>query len=336
MDHVEEVGGEPAATTRCRLGTEVAHRVLEPTWTAVLGQPGHLAIENEIACGQPGDERHDTGEPVGDVVEVAGEQADLAGAAVCLYTGAIELPLDGRLAGLGKCVGDVVRRRGQHRPDRPPRFERDRPQRLDAAGERLAGGLAEIAGEHVGAADLVDRCTGSAGDGVDHHPIERTLAQLAAEHAPQQPLLDGRRAGEHADQQVAPPTGRARPRLRGKVAEPPVDLEHLERRLVGVAGVELAQRRPPDPDAPLAWLAGEQPDGDRRLLGRHRPQQGGEQRRLLAPFGGRRDLLGDGGQLDEPHNGKHLHGCERRGASDEERPAQRPAWLGNADSRTAP
>ena len=159
-----------------------------------------------------------------------------------------------------------VRRRGEHRADRPPRHERDRSQGVDAAGERLAGGLAEVAREHVGAAHLVERDAGAAGDGVDHHPVECALAQLAAEHTPQQPLLGRRRPGEHGGQQVAPPSRRARPGLGGEVAQPSIDLEHLERRLVGVGGVELAQRRPPDADAPLARLAGEQTDGDGRLV----------------------------------------------------------------------
>ena len=38
-------------------------------------EPGDLAVEHEIAAGQAGDERHDAGQAVGDVVEVAREQA---------------------------------------------------------------------------------------------------------------------------------------------------------------------------------------------------------------------------------------------------------------------
>ena len=53
---VEEVGGQPAAASRRGLGAEVAHRVLEPPRPTVLGQPGDLAVEDEIATGQPGDE----------------------------------------------------------------------------------------------------------------------------------------------------------------------------------------------------------------------------------------------------------------------------------------
>ncbi len=105
------------------------------------------------------------------------------------------------------------------------------------------------------------------------------------------------------------------PDSRGEVTQPAIDLQDVERGLDGVGLVELAERRPTDADPALAGLAGEQPHGDGGLVGGHRPEQAGEQRRLLAALGGRRDVLGDGGQLDEPHTGKHLHGCERRGAS---------------------
>ena len=107
---------------------------------------------------------------------------------------------------------------------------------------------------------------------------------------------------------LAPSSRRAGTRLSGEVAQPSIDLQDLERRLVGVGGVELAQCRPPHAGASLTRLAGEQPDGDGRFVGRHRAQHASEQRRLLATLGSRRHVLGDGGQLDEPH---HCHASSR-------------------------
>ena len=164
-----------------------------------------------------------------------------------------------------------------------------------------------------------------AGDGVDHHAVERTLAQLAAEHAPQQALLGRRRPGEHRRQQRrgAVPSNPAPTRAASSLSQRSISRTSSVGSSAS-AGVELAQRRPPDADASLAGLAGEQPDGDGRLVGRQRPQQAGEQRRLLAALGRRRDVLGDGGELDEPHLASIFTDASDRGAS-------RDSWRRNGD-----
>ena len=79
-------------------------------------------------------------------------------------------------------------------------------ERLDAPGHGGLGGDAEIAGQHVRPTHGVDRHAGRPGDGVDHHTVERALAQLAAEHAPEQALLGPGRPSEHlAEQRRAAP-----------------------------------------------------------------------------------------------------------------------------------
>ena len=145
-------------------------------------------------------------------------------------------------------------------PTARPGDEGDRPQRVDTAGERLQGGLAEIAGEHVGAADLVDGNAGPAGDGLDHHALQRTLAQLTAEDAPQQPLLDRRRPGEHAGKQVAPraPSSPAPTRAASSLSQRSISSTSSEGSSAAAAS-SLLERRPTDADAALAGLAGEQP-----------------------------------------------------------------------------
>ena len=78
VQDVEEVRRQPAPAARRRVGAEVAHRVLEAPRRALVVDAEHLAVEHEVAAGQPGDERGDRPEAVGDLVEVAGEEADLA------------------------------------------------------------------------------------------------------------------------------------------------------------------------------------------------------------------------------------------------------------------
>ena len=223
VDDVEEVGRQPSPATSVGLGAEVAHRVLEPSWSARLGQPGDLTIEDEIPAGQAGDERHDTRQTIGDLVEIAREQVHVTATPVRLDTCAVQLPLDRCHARLGERLGNALRRRGEHRPDSPSRDEGGRAQRVDTTGERLEGGGSEVPGEHVGAADLVDGNARPPGDGLDHHAVQGTLAQLSAEHPPQQALLDRRGPGEHRGKQVAPARRRARPRLGGEVTQPAID-----------------------------------------------------------------------------------------------------------------
>ena len=109
---VEEVRRQAVAAAGRRIGAEVAHRVLEAARRPLVVDPERLAVEHEVAAGQARRRRGDRAEPVGDLVEVAGEQAHLAVAAMGLDPGAVELPLDRRRAG-----GGQRRRRGRRAGD---------------------------------------------------------------------------------------------------------------------------------------------------------------------------------------------------------------------------
>ena len=65
-------------------------------------------------------------------------------------------------------------------------------QRVGAAGEREAGGLAEVAAQHHGATDRGDRDLGRLGDRVDEDSLEGTGPHLADEDAGHELLLVGR------------------------------------------------------------------------------------------------------------------------------------------------
>ena len=98
VEDVEEERRQAGPATR-RVGAEVAHRVLEAPRRAVVEHAEHLAVEHEIAARQRADELDHATEPVGHVVEVAGEQPDVAAAPMRLDARAVELPLDRRFAG---------------------------------------------------------------------------------------------------------------------------------------------------------------------------------------------------------------------------------------------
>ena len=102
-------GARPEPRPR-RVGAEVAHRVLEAPRRAVVEHAEHLTVEHEVTARQRANEIDDATEPVGHVVEVAGEQPDVVAASVGLDPRAVELPLDRGLAG-GADRGCHVRRR---------------------------------------------------------------------------------------------------------------------------------------------------------------------------------------------------------------------------------
>ena len=90
-----------------RVGAEVAHRVLEASRGAGVVDAEHLAVEHEIAARQGAHDLDDAAQSIGDVVEVAGVEPNVAGRAVGLDPRAVELPLDRGEPGFGERVGDA-------------------------------------------------------------------------------------------------------------------------------------------------------------------------------------------------------------------------------------
>ena len=87
----------------------------------------------------------DLGHPVGDLGEAAGVDVHIAAVAVDLDAGAVELVLDRGLAGDGQRGRGVGGGGGEHRENRRADREADLLQGVGAAGQREAGGLAEVA-----------------------------------------------------------------------------------------------------------------------------------------------------------------------------------------------
>ena len=309
---VEEVGRQPDAPPCRRIGAEVAHHVLEAPRGTLVVDAEHLAVEHEVAAWQLGHHLGDAAEPLRDVVEVAGVQTDVAVASVGLDAGAVQLPLDGRRAGRGERLGDVGGRRGQHRLDRPTRRHGDRRQRRLAAGQRRLGSAAEVAGHHRRPAHAGHRDGGGLGDGVDHHAVERALAHLAAEHAPQEVLLRLGGATEDVDQQPLPGGGDAGPRTSPPAGRSPRWMSPTVSD-GSVAGSCRASRSvaQPTPMRPCTGLPGQEADGRGDLGWRQTAQHGGEETGLLTALARRRQLLRHRGKFGEQHGSSVLQACRR-------------------------
>ena len=143
----------------------------------------HLTVEHHRGDGQLERQRHHAGEPVGDVVEVAGVDAHVVAAPVDLDAAAVELPLDRCPTGVAQRLGDVGGAGGQHRLDR---VEHRQPHGFEGIlpfSQRERGGAAQITRQHRGTADDRDRDVEGGGHAIGHHAGQRSLPELAGEEA---------------------------------------------------------------------------------------------------------------------------------------------------------
>ena len=164
----------------------------------------------------------------------------------------------------------------EHRLDRVQHGQPDGLEGLAALGQGEHRRAAEVAREHRGAADDVDRDPRRGGDGIGHHPGQRALAELAGEQPADEVDLGLGGAGEEIREQCLAGGLRPRTRRAGQLGEDPVDLEDLDRGLGGGLDVLPVRRSPAHADATLARRAGEEPDRDLDLVGVQRAQELGE------------------------------------------------------------
>ena len=173
VEHVEEE----------RVGrAEAAHRVLEPARSA---RPRRAPATRRRARSTPTGSARTTSTTFGSAGVMSfsprvNSRTSLAGL-VRLHADAVELPLDARQA------------RQRPRPRRPiaevaasigcTATSGLRPTSSDSPRERPLRRLAEIAEQHRGAAHVGGGDAGGLGDGVAHHAVVGTLAQLAGQEA---------------------------------------------------------------------------------------------------------------------------------------------------------
>ena len=207
-----------------------------------------------------------------------------------LDPGAVQLPLDRGLPHPLHGRLDAGRGRGQHRLEGAADLEVELAQGRDAGGQGGLGHRAEGPAQHHGPPHLGPGDPGGLGDGLDHHPLQGALAELARQQADQEALLGGGRPPEQLANQPPPLGLRPGPGQPADPLEGGVDLGHGQggpgRRVGGVA-----QGRPADPDLALAQVAGE--ERHRRVdLARLQAPQARRQPLHLGQAGG---AGGDGG-----------------------------------------
>ena len=142
--------------------------------------------------------------------------------------------------------------------------------------ERRRGDHPGIARQHHRPAHLARRQPGRLGDRLDHHPLERALAQLADQQAQQEVLLGLGRPPEQLPQQPQPLA--RRPLALDRLAACPTPASSSPSVIDGSAAAgsarAVAQRRIADPDPTLPGRPGQQRHRARRLLRRRTARAG--------------------------------------------------------------
>ncbi len=249
------------------LAAKAAHGDLERLRAPVRAKRDRLAVQDQAACRQRPDRLDHLRHRAGHLVELAREHPDLVLAFVHLDAGAIELPLEGRLAEPGERVLGIFGRLREHRLKRPEQLhgkacETGRPFAQSGPCDHP-----EIAREHRRAAHIAGRQLRRLGHRLDHHALERALAQFADQEAEEEILLRLGRPGKQLAQQPQPFARRPLALDRHEPIERRIELAEGQagagrRRL----GPRLTQGRMADPDPALARQPREQADRDFRRL----------------------------------------------------------------------
>ena len=295
VEAVEEEGAERRPGRR-RLRAEAAHRDLERLGTPVRTERYRLAVEDDRIHVELPHGGCDLGYAIGDVREVACEEAHLAPRPVRLDAGAVELPLDARTAEPAQRARDVVGGLRQHRRDGVQRREPEPREAGCALPHCHCRDGSQIAREHRRPPHVAGRKPGRPGNRVGHHAFERALTKLAEEQSYEQPLLRlgrGReelRQAPHAAQPASPcrrflGAGSRRHRHRGARARVPSR----------AAAAPSAPPTPPRPCPAAVRLRGRRPRSRPRR--QSRGEALGEPRDLRQP---RRRGCDVSGRLSDP------------------------------------
>jgi hypothetical protein len=211
-----------------QLASEAAHRVLKRTRRAVGPQRDRLAVEHDLARRNRPDDSHDFGHRNRDVPQCPRIDAHLVVDLVHLNTRAIELVFERRLAERGERLVDARCGFGEHRLNRLERAQ----QKLRQLGVAIDdGGVrdgSEIARQHAGAPDPRGRNARRARDGLDQHPLERALSELAEQQAHEEVLLVGRRPAEQPAQDLGAGTRGSGASRSRQTIECAIDVRDLE------------------------------------------------------------------------------------------------------------
>ncbi len=216
VEQVAAVGGEHVEEERCQrqrapgfrhveLGPEARHRDLEGMRSPVGAECDDLAVQDERRERQCGDDLDDVGQPVGDVLQVAREDADVTVAEVHLDTRPVQFGLDRhRIEGRDR-RRDVVGDRRQHRLDGSQQRESHGGEAGCPFREGDGAGVDDAALHHGGASHVRGREAGSRCHRLDHHALGGALTQLAKHQPAEEVLLRLGRCREQAVEDGAAP-----------------------------------------------------------------------------------------------------------------------------------
>ncbi len=182
-------GQRLAQPVHLELAAEAAHGGLERVRRPVGPEREDLAFQDQLPRRQRAGGLDQLGHRAGDVVEPAGVDPHLVAAPVDLDPGAVQLELERRLAQLRERVLLVVRRAGEHREHRPEELDRKPGEAGKPVHQRGPGYAGQIARHHDGAAHGLRWQRRGSRHRLQHHRLERTLAQLAGDEAKEEPLL---------------------------------------------------------------------------------------------------------------------------------------------------
>ena len=206
-----------------------------------------------------------------------------------LDPGAVQLPLERRLAQLGERVLHGLGGAGEHRQHRPEELHRESRQSARAFGQCGAGNPRKVAGQHRGAANVVGGQAGRPGHGLDHDPFERALAKLAHDEAEQETPLFFAEPREQLAEDPLLGLGGSLARRPGDSPEGGVQLAELDglRRVRALGRYRRGGGRglkpgPADAELVLGNDAAEVGGGELDLVGGRGREHGGEAGDLLA------------------------------------------------------
>ena len=309
IEQVEEEGRQRDALAR-RLDVqppaEPPHRLLERPRPTVRAERDRLALDHDLAHGQPSRPLHHLGHARGDVLQVACEDPHLVARPVHLQPHAVHLVLEGRLAEPIERLLRVVGRVREHRRDRREELQRESREPGAAFVDRRARDRADFGGEHRRRAHLGGRKRCRLRDRLEHQAVERALAHLAGQQREQELAARRVRALEHRAQSARAPLGRSLPFQRRDLAEGSVEaherqrLPHRRPRRHGILQAPVA-----DPDPALRERARQVQRDELDLALAGLPQQLGDQRDLLGL------LRGGAEPRDEPDERGKLHAWPR-------------------------
>ena len=297
VQHVEPRRGQAAA--RPVVAAEAAHGVLEAVGPIVGIEADHLAIEYHRVNRQRRDDLDHAGQPVGHVVEVAREQADVGPLPVRLHAGAVELPLDRAQPELGDRRGHVRCGRRQHRQHGPEHLQPHAGQPLDPVGECDRRHVTDVATQHHRAPHGIGGDAGGPRHRIGDHTGQRALAHLADQQATQVVGLVRRAPAQQRGEHALAGGDRAGAGEVVQLAQDGVDLSDRQRGLRRRWRRQRREGRPPDPDPALPRLAGQHRHRHLALAGRQATQRVGEQGDLGGAGSRRADRLRGGHELGE-------------------------------------